>query len=75
MQLGKVSCPQRATSGCHPSTQPRPSRRSFLNSGQTGTITVTITPSGASGTVVRGTLYLGNFVQKCRLTPRPAAMN
>jgi len=33
-----------------------------LNPGQTGTISVTITPSGASGTVVTGTLYLDDFV-------------
>lgn len=31
----------------------------ILSPGETGTITVTITPSGASGTVVEGTLYLG----------------
>lgn len=31
----------------------------ILNPGQTGTISVTITPSGASGTVVQGTLYVG----------------
>jgi hypothetical protein len=34
-----------------------------LNPGQTGTISVTITPSGASGTVVRGTLYIDDLVQ------------
>jgi hypothetical protein len=33
-----------------------------LNPGQTGTINVTITPSGASGTVVRGALYVDDFV-------------
>ena len=33
----------------------------LLNPGQTGTITVTITPSGASGTVVHGTLYVDDF--------------
>jgi hypothetical protein len=33
-----------------------------LNPGQTSTISVTITPSGASGTVVTGTLYLDDFV-------------
>src|SRR6185437_5167235 len=32
-----------------------------LNPGQTGTIVVTITPSGASGTVVNGTLYIDDF--------------
>ena len=34
----------------------------LLNPGQTGTINVTITPSGASGTVVSGTLYVDDFV-------------
>ena len=33
----------------------------ILNPGQTGTINVTITPSGASGTVVTGTLYVDAF--------------
>lgn len=33
----------------------------LLNPGQTGTITVTITPSGAHGTVVKGTLYVDDF--------------
>ena len=32
-----------------------------LNPGQTGTIDVTITPSGAAGTVVRGTLYVDTY--------------
>ncbi len=32
-----------------------------LYPGQTGTIQVTITPSGASGTVVTGTLYVGSY--------------
>ena len=40
---------------------PPPTGPITLNPGQTGTITVTITPSGASGTVVRGTLYIDNF--------------
>jgi hypothetical protein len=34
-----------------------------LNPGQTGTISVTITPTGASGTVVSGTLYIDDVVQ------------
>jgi hypothetical protein len=34
----------------------------LLNPGQTGTITVTITPSGAHGTVIQGTLYVDDFV-------------
>jgi Subtilase family/Peptidase inhibitor I9 len=34
----------------------------LINPGQTGTIYVTITPSGAPGTVVRGTLYVDDFV-------------
>ena len=33
----------------------------LLNPGQTGTITVTITPTGPSGTVVKGVLYLDDF--------------
>jgi hypothetical protein len=33
-----------------------------LNPGQTGTINVTITPSGASGTLVQGHLYVGSFI-------------
>ena len=33
-----------------------------LNPGQTGVINVTITPSGASGTVVTGTLYVDDFI-------------
>ena len=33
-----------------------------INPGQTATINVTITPSGAPGTVVRGTLYADDFV-------------
>jgi hypothetical protein len=33
-----------------------------LNPGQTGTINVTITPSGASGTQITGTLYVDDFV-------------
>jgi subtilase family protein len=33
-----------------------------LNPGQSGTISVTITPAGAPGTVVQGTLYLDDFV-------------
>ena len=33
-----------------------------LGPGQTGTINVTITPVGASGTVVQGTLYVDDFV-------------
>jgi len=32
-----------------------------INPGETGTINVTITPSGASGTVVTGTLYIDTF--------------
>jgi hypothetical protein len=32
-----------------------------LNPGQTGTIIVTITPSGTSGSVVHGTLYIDDF--------------
>jgi hypothetical protein len=32
-----------------------------LNPGQTGTITVTVTPTGASGTVVQGNLYIDSF--------------
>ena len=42
-------------------TPPPPTGPITLNPGQTGTITVTITPSGASGTVVRGTLYIDDF--------------
>ena len=34
-----------------------------LNPGETGTISVTITPTGASGTVVSGTLYIDDVVQ------------
>jgi len=33
-----------------------------INPGQTATINVTITPSGASGTVVSGTLYVDDFL-------------
>jgi Subtilase family len=33
-----------------------------INPGQTATIDVTITPSGSAGTVVRGTLYVDDFV-------------
>ncbi len=33
-----------------------------LNPGQSGVINVTITPSGASGTVVTGTLYIDDYV-------------
>jgi hypothetical protein len=33
-----------------------------INPGQTATITLTITPSGASGTQVHGTLYLDDFM-------------
>jgi hypothetical protein len=33
-----------------------------INPGQTSVINVTITPSGASGTVVSGTLYVDDFV-------------
>ena len=33
-----------------------------INPGQTGTIDVTITPSGSSGTVVSGTLYVDDFL-------------
>ena len=40
---------------------PPPTGPITLNPGQTGTITVTITPSGASGTVVHGTLYIDDF--------------
>ena len=32
-----------------------------INPGETATINITITPSGASGTVVRGTLYVDDF--------------
>jgi hypothetical protein len=42
-------------------TPPPPTGPITLNPGQTGTITVTITPSGDSGTVVRGTLYIDDF--------------
>ena len=42
-------------------TPPRPTGPITLNPGQTGTITVTITPSGAPGTVVNGTLYIDDF--------------
>jgi hypothetical protein len=42
-------------------TPPPPTGPITLNPGQTGTIVVTITPSGASGTVVHGTLYIDNF--------------
>ena len=34
----------------------------YIGPGQTGTINVTITPAGASGTVVQGTLYVDDFV-------------
>jgi Subtilase family/Peptidase inhibitor I9 len=34
----------------------------ILNPGQTGTVNVTITPSGASGTVVSGALYVDDFL-------------
>jgi hypothetical protein len=34
----------------------------FLNPGQSGIINVTITPSGASGTVVKGALYVDDYV-------------
>ena len=34
-----------------------------LNPGQTGTISVTITPTGAFGTVVSGTVYIDDVVQ------------
>ncbi len=34
----------------------------ILNPGQTGTINVTITPAGAPGTVISGTLYVDDFV-------------
>ena len=34
----------------------------ILGPGQTGTINVTITPTGASGTVVRGSLYIDDYV-------------
>ena len=33
-----------------------------INPGQTATIEVTITPSGTSGTVVSGVLYIDNFL-------------
>jgi hypothetical protein len=33
-----------------------------INPGQTATINVTITPSGASGTVVAGALYVDDFL-------------
>lgn len=33
----------------------------LLHPGQTGTITVTITPAGAHGTVVSGTLYVDDY--------------
>ena len=33
-----------------------------INPGQTAVVNVTITPSGASGTVVRGTLYVDDFL-------------
>ena len=33
-----------------------------INPGQAATINVTITPSGSSGTVVRGTLYVDDFL-------------
>jgi hypothetical protein len=33
-----------------------------INPGQTVTIKVTITPSGASGTLIQGTLYVDSFV-------------
>jgi len=42
-------------------TPPPPTGPITLNPGETGTITVTITPSGDPGTVVRGTLYIDNF--------------
>ena len=34
----------------------------IVNPGQTATIDVTITPSGAAGTVVQGNLYVDDFV-------------
>ena len=34
----------------------------IINPGQTATINVTITPSGASGTQVRGTLYVDDVL-------------
>jgi hypothetical protein len=33
-----------------------------LNPGQSGTIDVTITPAGASGTVVTGALYVDDYI-------------
>jgi hypothetical protein len=42
-------------------TPPPPTGPITLNPGQTGTIIVTITPSGDSGTTVRGTLYIDDF--------------
>jgi hypothetical protein len=40
-----------------------------INPGQTATIQVTITPSAAKGTVVKGTLYVDDFVSN---VPPPA---
>jgi hypothetical protein len=41
---------------------PPPTRNELiLEAGQTGTITLTITPTGAPGTVVHGTLYIDNL--------------
>lgn len=40
-----------------------------INPGQTATIKVTITPSAAAGTVVKGTLYVDDFVSN---VPPPA---
>jgi len=42
-------------------TPPPPTGPITLNPGQTGTIVVTITPSGDPGTTVRGTLYIDDF--------------
>ena len=42
----------------HPADTPAPL---VLEPGHTGTITVTITPSGTTGSVVQGTLYIDSF--------------
>ena len=33
-----------------------------INSGQSATVNITITPSGGSGSVVKGTLYVDDFL-------------
>ena len=64
VSLGATSRPRTANGTVNLAVAPNPGAARSATvaiAGQSATITVTITPSGSTGTVVRGTLYIDDF--------------